>query len=353
LRRPTGISLPMLNTSLGRFPSYAQWAEQAGFGSVWTYELSRSPFMAMAAAASRTSTIQVGSAVASAFSRSPWRLANTAADLQEVSNGRTILGIGTGSPKFLTDFHGLAAPERPVAQLTEYIDCFRACWQYLQGDDPEPFVGQTYSFTPPLGFPWRRAGTVPVCPPVYVGGVRPRMIRTAATCADGLVGYLMSPEYLRQVVLPNVAAGAARVGNDPSDLDVVALTICSVSRDRSEAWRRARIHVGMYLAASSAGEVLARFHGFEQQRETIRAALREKGPGILEHTTGDELVEALAIVGTPDECRRRLTTYQELVPTVVLHTPYVAPLSADESEDAFRSIVELLGPAPPVGGVTG
>jgi len=74
-------------------------------------------------------------------------------------------------------------------------------------------------------------------------------------------------------------------------------------------------------------------------------ALIADGPKVLEHVTSDRLVEAFGIVGTPDECRNQAKVYQDLLPnrTLLLHTPYVPPLTREESADALRGIVEAFG----------
>ena len=198
---------------------------------------------------------------------------------------------------------------------------------------------------PPPMNPWQRRTLARPSIPIYMAGMRPLMMQTVAEVADGLVGTLFTPRYITEFVLPNLAIGAARVGRDPDELDIASYLICSVSKDRAEAMRRARIHVGMYAAGTPIGDAIVQWHGLEADMLPVRQALMTEGPVALERVTSDRLVEAFSIAGTPDECRQQLKAYQEALPnrTIILHTPYVPPLTREESADAFRNIVEVFG----------
>jgi alkanesulfonate monooxygenase SsuD/methylene tetrahydromethanopterin reductase-like flavin-dependent oxidoreductase (luciferase family) len=168
------------------------------------------------------------------------------------------------------------------------------------------------------------------------------MIELAGEIADGLLGHLYSLPYLRDFALPRLAAGADRAGRDPESLERCLYLSCCVSPDRAEALRRARIQVGFYVFLPSSDPIV-RWHGLEKEQAAVREALQAEGPGALERVTDDKLVQAFSIAGTPDECRRRLADYADLVSLPLLHVPYFAPLTPEESEDAFRHILETFG----------
>jgi alkanesulfonate monooxygenase SsuD/methylene tetrahydromethanopterin reductase-like flavin-dependent oxidoreductase (luciferase family) len=102
--------------------------------------------------------------------------------------------------------------------------------------------------------------------PIYVAGLKEGMVRLAGEVADGLFGFLLTPTFIQEHVLPNVAVGAAKAGRDPSDIEVTALVICSVSRDRAETLRRARINVGNYVAYPVSSTVIE-FMGLQEDRD--------------------------------------------------------------------------------------
>src|SRR5438874_7181236 len=104
-----GVTLPSRTGSLKAVAGYARQAEDAGFASCWTYEIFRSPLMMLAGAAMTTEQITLGTGITSAFSRSPFVAANAAADLDDLSGGRLVFGLGTGAPEAMRAFHGTDA----------------------------------------------------------------------------------------------------------------------------------------------------------------------------------------------------------------------------------------------------
>jgi probable F420-dependent oxidoreductase len=338
-----GISMPGLSTPLERFREYAELAETAGFDSVWDYEFYRNPFVVHAGAAAATDSIQLATGIAEAFTRSPFELANAAADIDDLSDGRLVLGIGTGGADFLEAFHSTDA-RKPVSRMREFIDVLRLSWDHLGTMEPASYEGSFYRFQSlPLN-PWGGRQLARARIPIYLAAIRPKMLQLAGEKADGVLGYLWTPEYVRDRVLPNVSKGASESGREASTVDIAGLVICSVSDDREVALRRARIQVGMYVAYPLS-DVMVQFHGFEQEQQAIREAMLSEGMAALERVTSDKLVETFSLAGTPDEVRDQMGPYEEVLSHVVLHTPYVPPLTADECDDAFRGIVDTLGRA--------
>jgi probable F420-dependent oxidoreductase len=317
----------------------ARAAEEAGLDSVWDYEIWRNPFIALATAATATSRVELGTALATVLTRTPWVTANAAADLQELSGGRLQLGIGTGDPFLLGNFHRIEL-DRPLARMREYVEALRASWNYLATAEPGGYQGTYYQLTFPEFNPWMRANpSLASGIPIYLAAARPRMIQLAGEIADGLVGYLYSRRFLREVVHPNLAIGAERAGRDVAEVKVVSQTICSVHPDRDEAMRRARIHVGQYVT-DPVSDGMTTFEGLEKEVRVVREAIIEHGPPAAEWATDDKLVDAFSISGTPDEVRARVQEYAEVLPHVMLHTPYPPPITAEESADSFRHILE-------------
>jgi alkanesulfonate monooxygenase SsuD/methylene tetrahydromethanopterin reductase-like flavin-dependent oxidoreductase (luciferase family) len=341
----TTISMPMLNTPLTDLPAMARRAEDAGFDGVWSYEFWRNPYVGLSGPALSTTRIMLGTAIATAFSRTPWDIANQAADVDELSGGRHILGLGTGAPEFLGTFHGLGYPKKPLSQFTEFVRAVRAAWRYLETGDDKPFDGEFYKIWPPPINPWGRRALVRPSIPIYMAGMQPRAIQAAGEIADGLIGVLYTPRFITDVALPNLQAGARRAGRDPGDVDLVGYTICSCSDDRAEALRRARIQVGMYVGGSTLVDRVVAAHGLVEDQLAVRHALMTEGPSALERITSDRLVETFSLCGTPDECRKQIEPYRAALSnrTVLLHTPYVPPLSREESADAFNAIVDAFG----------
>jgi alkanesulfonate monooxygenase SsuD/methylene tetrahydromethanopterin reductase-like flavin-dependent oxidoreductase (luciferase family) len=171
--------------------------------------------------------------------------------------------------------------------------------------------------------------------------MRPKLMQLAGEKADGWLGYLATPKFLDEVVRPELSAGAQRAGRDVAEVEIATEVICCVSPDREEAYRRARIHVGFYVA-HPVSDVVVEVHGLQEEVGAVRQALMTNGLAGLDETD-EKLVETFSIAGTPEEARQKLGAWEDALPHLVLHTPYVPPLSAEESEDAYRNIVDAFG----------
>lgn len=336
-----GITMPMLNTTLTDTAKLAKYAEDGGFDSVWGYEFYRSAYAGLAAAAVETERIQLGTGLAVAFTRTPFVTANNAVDIDELSGGRMLLGLGTGSPEFLHHFHGLNQ-SKALSRMRDYVGAIRASWKYLSTMEGGVYDGEFHRLEFPDLMPF---GTRPMPRthiPVYLAAERPKMLQLAGEIADGALGSFWSVSYIKEVVHPNVAIGREKAGRPEDAVDIGAQIVCAVHPDRDIAMRRARIHVGMY-SAHPVADPMIEHAGLEKEQEDVRKTLLLGGAEALEETTSERLIEALSISGTPNECREKAKDFMEVLPHIHLHTPYVPPLKTDESRDAFRQIVDCFG----------
>jgi alkanesulfonate monooxygenase SsuD/methylene tetrahydromethanopterin reductase-like flavin-dependent oxidoreductase (luciferase family) len=337
-----GITMPILNQPMEKFPELARLADEAGFHSVWDYEFFRNPFVIHAVCAPHTAQIQHATGIATSCSRSPFEMANSAADIDELTGGRTILGLATGAAIWTDLFNG-ADVSHPLPRLREYVECVRAIWKHYADGQPFKVEGRFHSAESPLFNPW---GVRPMARPeipIYLSVVRPRMLQLAGEIANGALGYLATPNYLSEVVHPNIAVGAERVGRSRAEIEITALMLCSVSEDRDEAIRRARINVGNYICFPGA-DPMVQFNGVAEARNAVLAKLFTDGPSAFD-LLPEEVVKMFAICGTPEEGRAQLAAYNGLLDHIVLHTPYVPPLQQADSEDCFRNTVAAFAPA--------
>ncbi|NIB38840.1 LLM class flavin-dependent oxidoreductase [Pseudomaricurvus alkylphenolicus] len=332
-----GITMPGINQPMHKFPELASLADQAGFDSVWGYEFYRNAFVMHALAATQTKNIKLCTGLATAAQRTPFEMANAAADVDELSDGRMLIATSIGGPAFAEHFNGVDI-DRPAARMKEYIQVLRLYWDHMHTGEAKEFQGEFYRFsTPPFNPFGGRTLTRPRIP-VYLGAVRPAMLRLAGRSCDGVLAWLLPPEHVRDIIIPQVDEAAEKAGRDPSDVDIASYVICSISEDREEAMRRARIQVGCYVAYPTAAEICEQ-HGLGDDQRKVAEALFQGGPAALADVTSDALVKKFSISGTPEEAKAQIDEYQEAIPHLILHTPYVPPLSAAESEDAFKNIV--------------
>jgi probable F420-dependent oxidoreductase len=333
-----GISLPMLNQPPHELRELARLADEAGFDSLWDYEFFRNPFVTHALNATTTSRIQLATGIATASSRTPFEMANAAADIDELSGGRAVIGTSVGGAGW-TDVYNGADISHPLPRMREYIEGMRAVWDHFSTGEPFTYDGAYVQLASPPFNPWGGRTLARPRIPIYLAALKPAMLRMAGEVADGLLGYLNTPSFIDEHVRPHVAEGALRAGRDPADIDVTSLILCSISEDRAAARRLARINVGNYVAFPVSSTVID-FMGLQDDRDAVLNALMTEGPSALETATSDKLLETFSICGTPSEAMEQFEAFRGRLPHIVLHTPYVPPITARESNDAFRATVK-------------
>ena len=151
--------------------------EKMGLDAAWTFEASHDPFLPLALAAHQTDDIQLGTAIAVAFARNPMTCAVTAWDLQRLSNGRLILGLGTQIKPHITKRYS-ESWSQPAARMKEYIAALHAIWDNFQSGEKLDFRGEFYTHT--LMTPFFSPGSLDVDrPKIYVAGVGPTITAAA------------------------------------------------------------------------------------------------------------------------------------------------------------------------------
>ena len=327
------MSLGLLITGgggLAEIAESARLAEEAGFTSAWATEFyDRSATVSLAVMAAATSRITIGSAIAYAFGRTPLVWAAEARDLDELSDQRLILGLGTGTRRMQQDWHGLDG-EHPASRMEELVPLIRRLLSLHEG--PVDHDGRFYRLhvhpTVPVGPP-PRADL-----PIYLAGVNPRMIQAAGTVGDGLVGHpLFTPEYVRDVARPALVRGAERADRD-SPVPIAGYLTCSVDADRDAARQAARVVVA-FNSTVKTYRVVHRHHGFEGHAEVIRERWQGGDFQAAVEAVPDEMLDAIALAGTPDEVRAR---FDERWAGLYEHTLLWPP--AFRGMDGVRAVIE-------------
>ncbi|GII86130.1 luciferase-like protein [Sphaerisporangium siamense] len=326
--------------TLAELTEAARAAERAGAEVVWVPEMHRSAIVQAAALSGATETAGIGTAIALAFTRSPMVTALEALDVDEMSGGRFILGLGTGVQRLNEDWHNVTWG-KPVARLRETVRDIRHFWANCATGEPMVLDGEhapmrVRGYRRP--FPVARTRI-----PVYLAAVGPAMTRLAAEIGDGWISHeLCSPSYLAGRILPEVDAGLAKApGKKREDLDLVVSACCSVDPDPAAARRRAAGLVGFYASVRSYADFFT-FHGFATEQAAVVEAFRSgRGADHLGDVVPDRMVEAVTLAGAPDEVRARLAAYEGLADTVKL-TPPTHGLPAEETRAAQKAVIQLI-----------
>lgn len=294
----------------------AAQAEAAGFEALWTAEMFHDPFLPLSAAATATTSIGLGTSIALAFVRSPWVTALAALDLDVLSDGRFILGLGTGLKRFNERWHGVAYG-KPTPHIKEVIQLVRLISENAHRGEPIKFRGQFYDLDIQG---WRRP-LPPVRPrfPIYLAGVREGMIRTAAQVADGLLGHpIYSLRWIREVVIPSLARGLRDADRARDDFRLCLGVCCAIDSDVPRARRAAAATIAFYATVNTYEPLFAGF-GAEVQR-IQQAALRNDTVAMIGAVTG-EMIDAFAATGTADDVRKKVGEYLSLADSVILSPP--------------------------------
>jgi probable F420-dependent oxidoreductase len=281
-------------------------AEDAGLDSVWHVEIQREPFVPLAAIAARTRQIRLGTGVV-IWARSPVLASLVAANLDELSGGRFLYGLGTGPPDWNRRFHGMSY-ERPVERIREYVEVMRGAWRAASDGSTFDYEGDCYRIE---GYQ-RSLRQERERIPVFLAAVQSRMCALAGEIADGvLLNVLSTPRYVREYALPHMERGAARAGRSVASVERAAAITAAANADAGEARRWARHHIA-YYSVIPYFDVMFGLHGFEREAAVIREAASRGDPVSMIAAVSEEMIDTFAIAGTPDQCRAQLRSWGDL-----------------------------------------
>lgn len=291
--------------SLREIPEMARAAERLGFDGLWTSETDHDAFLGAAVAAEHSTHVVIGTSIALAFTRSPTALAYTTWDLGQLSGGRFVLGLGTQVRGHIVRRFGMPW-DPPAPKLRDVIGAIRAVWASWSERTRLDYQGQyvtltlmTPFFTPP-----------PPAPPlrIEIAGVGARMCRLAGEVADGFHPHpFHTRRYMREVVVPQIAAGLARSGRSRRDVSISASVFVATGTNAEvEAGLQAIRRSLSFYASTPAYRPVLDLHGWTDIGEALsRCAARgqwQEMPGMVTH----EMLEAAALWGPPDEVAARL-----------------------------------------------
>ena len=217
-------------------PEAAVAAVNAGYDGFFTAETQYDPFLPLALAASAAPELELGTAIAVAFPRSPMITAMTAWDLARMSRGRFMLGLGTQVRAHIVRRFSTTW-DRPVPRLRDYILALRAIWGSFQNSSPLAFEGDFYRFS--LMTPFFNPGPIPNPDvPIYIAGVGPYLSRLAGELCSGFhVHPFHTVRYLDEVVLPGIAAGSGAAGRSIDDVELATTVFVMTGTTESEVER--------------------------------------------------------------------------------------------------------------------
>ncbi len=335
------ISIAAIGGTAEELADEACAAERAGVECLWAPELFRSSVTQATWLAARTERIGVATGIAWAFTRSPFILAVSALDVDEMSGGRFRLGLGAGVKRLNETWHGVEYG-RPAPHLREAIEATRLIVAKAHAGEPIRYQGDYYDID--------IKGWVRPHPPardavpIYTAAVREGMARMAGDVADGLVGHPMcSLRWLDEVVVRSFEVGLKRSGRDRGDFDFLPTVCCAIDDDEAAAYDAARRTVAFYATVRTYMP-LWEMHGFGDAATAVQEAFRSGDFGGMAAAVSDEMVDAYCAAGPLDKVRDRVFEVAERADGLFLTPPtYFIP---PEQLAAYQSrIVQSFAPA--------
>lgn len=331
----------LLLADVTRAADEARRLEDLGLDGVITVEGPQDVFFPLAMAAASTD-LDVATAVALAFPRSPTTTAYQAWDLQRLSRGRFRLGLGS-QIRANVERRYSATWRQPVERMREFVAATRAVFSCWQDDEPLDFRGEHYELTLmqptfcPAPLEWGP-------PPVLVGAMGPRMTRMAAAAADGVMVHpFWTPRFLAERTVPAMAEGLGDVGRSWGDVALELGVIVAAGRDDAElaaAVDGVRGLLGFY-GSTPAYRAPLEPYGWEGIQPELRRLARAGRWDEMAAVVDDEVLRTVAVVGTPDQIgpavAERLAGLPVQPTRVSLTLPYAAgPELLGEVADSFR-----------------
>jgi probable F420-dependent oxidoreductase len=301
----------------------AQAAEAAGFDGLWVTETQHDPFIQLALAMSAAQRMEMGTAIALSFTRSPMTLAYTSWDLAALSNGRFILGIGT-QVKAHNERRFSVPWTAPIPRLREMIDGMRAIWKSWRTGEKLNFRGEYYKFT--LMTPFFTPPPHRFEIPIYIAGVNTGLCQLAGELCEGFhVHPLNSVRYLTDVVRPAIESGAQKAARSIEDVTLAAsvFLVTGETPTQTDNLREFVRNQISFYASTPSYRVILQAHGWEDIGEQLSAMAARKQWGDMPKLITDEMIETFAIVAPPDKVGEAvIARYSGLVDRIGFYVPY-------------------------------
>lgn len=316
--------------SLDQAVERARLVESLGYESAWvTHIAAREPLQVLGHYARHTERIGLGTGVVPIFLRHPALMAMEAATLDEISGGRLSLGIGVSHRLTIESWYGLTLDD-PVGRMRDYATIVRGVLDRDGIDHTGAHYSAHFGF---LGYGARRGIRL------LFGALGPRMLRLAAELADGVVLWMCSPAYIREVVRPTLDEALAEHGRSPEEFDVVAAVSLSLTEDPAEgrdAFRTVALpyaQLPFYRKAIAAGGHAEDLAAFDQGVAAGDLSAGLKG-------LSDAFVDDMAGIGDRDVLRAKVGEYRAAGVTL----PAVGPLARHEGGLGVEATLEAVAP---------
>ena len=259
-----------------------------------------------------TSDVKIGAGIANVFSRSPSLIAQSTAELDRISDGRLVLGLGASTKPLVEQHHGLRF-EKPVQRISEYIDIIKSGW----GGEAIQYDGQFFS---PSG---GRIKTPPIQddPPIAIAALGRRNRQLTGAKADMWFPHLV-PGRVIDDLATDIYTEAAEHGRSTADIRIAAYVPTAVAEERADAREQLRGHIASYVGAAESYQRIIARGGYEEQAREIYQAWQSGNRSAARERVSTELIDDVGIATTSAGITERIDEWVSAeVDILVVHFP--------------------------------
>lgn len=335
-----GLRATEARLNVSTVPESARHVEELGFDGLVLTETKEDPYIVMALATATTARIELTTAVAMAFPRSPTITAMTAWTMQRASNGRFILGLGTQVKGHIERRYGMQW-SAPAPWLSDYIAAVRAVWDCWQHGTDLDFHSDHYNLT--LMNPLFDPGPIehPTIP-IHIAAVNAGMARVAGRVADGLRPHpICTRKYLEHVLVPGIAEGSRQAHRSEESVEVCASPLIVTAADDSSLEQRisdVRARIAFYASTRTYRPVFDT-HDWGEIADRLSSLSRQQRWDEMEQHVTDEMVHTIAVVAPHDRLAEAVRTrYAGICSRVEFSIPVDSPKSSEMLHEMVRTI---------------
>jgi len=320
-----------------KVPKMAREVEDLGYDGMTSGEIKNDPYLPLVLAATSTERIRLTTAVVIAFPRSPTATAMIAWDLQAMSKGRFVLGLGPQVKGHIERRYGMPwAP--PLPRMRDYILALRAVWNSWQNRVPLNFQSEHYKLS--LMVPLFDPGPIDHPDiPIQLAAVNKGMCQLAGELCQGLRPHpICTPKYIADVMIPAIRNGATKTGRDLAGFDVVAQPLIATAPTRELLEPRIqdiRARVAFYASTRTYGEVF-RHHGWGALVDELHEYSVKKRWEEMPKRISEEVLDTIAVIGTHDEIVGKLLTRYGKVATGL---EWGMPIRTPDDREALKAAI--------------
>src|SRR3954454_6817058 len=313
-----------LTSDLTAVPGAARDGEAAGYDGLWSVETSHNPFLPLLLGAEHTERVELGTGIAVAFARNPMDLACMAHDLQQYSQGRFLLGLGSQIKPHITKRFSMEW-SHPAARMREFILAMRAIWDCWDNGTKLDFRGDFYQHT--LMTPFFNPGASAFgSPKVFLAGVGELMTEVAGETCDGFLCHGFTTErYLRETTIPALERGLEKSGRTLADIEISgpAFVVTGGNEEEMEASKQGTRQQIAFYGSTPAYRGVLEMHGWGDLQTELNSLSKQGEWVTMGELIDDEILNTFAVVAEPEQLAPQLhARYGDIVDRISFYAPY-------------------------------